>query len=156
MSTFSQWCIRFSSATHSFKVETDIGCYSDQFFWSIFLLKWTVPNWKTAFFKIRLKIATRYIIMVSITDLQRLRNTSLCVRMIKTIKFKEERWWIDFKGMVPSWTFNRKDEKFWLNRFTWRSICSVFRLLSKNDATDFNLWHSFTSFCHFPHKAKIN
>ena len=29
--------------------------------------------------------------MVSIIDLQRLRNTSLCVRMIKTIKFKEER-----------------------------------------------------------------
>ena len=49
------------------------------------------PKLKTAFFLIRLKIATRYIIMVSITDLQRLRNTSLCVRMIKTIKFKEER-----------------------------------------------------------------
>ena len=81
--------------------------------------------------------------MVSITDLQRLRNTSLCVRMIKTIKFKEESWRIDSKGMVASWTFNRKDEKFWLNRFTWRSICSVFRLLSKNDATDFNLSHSF-------------
>ena len=29
--------------------------------------------------------------MVSIIDLQRLRNTSLCVRVIKTIKFKEER-----------------------------------------------------------------
>ena len=77
--------------------------------------------------------------MVSITDLQRLRNTSLCVRMIKTIKFTEERWWIDSKGMVASWTFNRKDEKFWLNHLTWRPICSVFRFLSKNDATDFNL-----------------
>ena len=136
---FQSMSNRFSCATHAFKVETDIGCYSDQFFFSSGPSKPEKPH----FFLIWLKIATKYIIMVSITDLQRLRNTSLSVRMIKTIEFEEERWWIDSKGMVPSWTFNRKDEKFWLNRFTWRPICSVFRLLSKNDATDFNLPHSF-------------